>query len=201
MCFNLWKGPALQSTGAKVAWRDVCKLRSEGGLGIRNLKEVNRVNGLKLIWRLLSGDSLWGDWIRENLLKRKNFWSIKENTQAGSWMWRKILKLREAAKFFYKREVGNGRTTSFWYDNWSTKGVLMDVLGEGGIIGLGISRAATVEEAVKRIRRRRSYRSVLLNSIDAELVSLKGNMQSSGDDCSLWRDRVAFKKRFSTKET
>ena len=56
----LWYGPELKSTGAKVAWRDIYKLQNEGGLGIRPLKEVNIVYGLKLIWRMLTGVSLWG---------------------------------------------------------------------------------------------------------------------------------------------
>lgn len=56
----LWTGPVLKSTNAKVAWGEVCSMKSEGGLGIRDLKEVNKVYGLKLIWRLLTGDSLWG---------------------------------------------------------------------------------------------------------------------------------------------
>lgn len=54
----LWSGPMLKTAGAKVAWKDICKLKSEGGLGVRVLKEVNTVYGLKLIWRMLSGDSL-----------------------------------------------------------------------------------------------------------------------------------------------
>ena len=62
-----------QITGAKVAWQDLCKTKNEGGLEIRPLKEVNHVYGLKLIWRLLAGDSLWGKWIRTNLLKKKMF--------------------------------------------------------------------------------------------------------------------------------
>ena len=54
----LWSGPNLKTTGAKVSWRDVCKEKDEGGLGIRVLKEVNTVCGLQLIWRLLVGKSL-----------------------------------------------------------------------------------------------------------------------------------------------
>lgn len=57
----LWSGTELKSKGAKVAWKDVCKLKAEGELGIRALKEVNVVNGLKLIWRMLTG----GIFIRE----------------------------------------------------------------------------------------------------------------------------------------
>lgn len=69
----LWTGPILKSSNAKVAWRDVCCTKSEGGLGIRDLREVNKVYGLKLIWRMLTGDSLWGKWICENLLKGRSF--------------------------------------------------------------------------------------------------------------------------------
>ena len=34
----LWSSLALKSRGAKVSWRDICKLKSEGGLGIQVLK-------------------------------------------------------------------------------------------------------------------------------------------------------------------
>ena len=39
----LWSGPELKSTGAKIAWRDICKLKNEG-LGIKLSK--------KLIWSM-----------------------------------------------------------------------------------------------------------------------------------------------------
>lgn len=61
----------LKSTNAKVAWKQVCSFKSEGGLGIRDVKGVNKVYELKLIWRMLTGESLWGKWIRFNLLKGK----------------------------------------------------------------------------------------------------------------------------------
>lgn len=96
------------------------------------------VYGLKLIWRMLSGESLWGKWIKANLLKTKNFWEVKQNTQMGSWMWRKMLKLRKVAKTFYKKHVGNGRHTSFWYDRWSERGILSDIMGARGIIDMEI---------------------------------------------------------------
>lgn len=75
-----------KESGAKVAWKDICKPTNEGGLGIRAVKEVNKVYGLKLIWRMLYGDSLWGKWIKANLLKKKSFWEISGESQAGSWI-------------------------------------------------------------------------------------------------------------------
>ena len=126
---SLWTGPELKSTSVKQAWKEICLTKSEEGLGIRPLKEVNLVYNLKLIWRMLWGKSLWGDWIKHNLLRKRIFWEVNGNTQAGSWMWKKMLKLRDVAKSFYMKAVGNGRHTSFWYDRWSDLGVLMDVLG------------------------------------------------------------------------
>lgn len=107
----LWTGPVLKATKAKVAWTKICRMKSEGGLGIRDLREVHRVYGLKLIWRMLAGVSLWDKWIRSNLLKGKSFWEVSINTQVGSWMWRKMLKLRDIwLNNFKKKEVGELKT-------------------------------------------------------------------------------------------
>ena len=82
----IWSGPALKTSGAKVSWRKVCKEKDEGVLGIRALKDVNMVCGLKLIWRLMVGKSLWSKWIKMNLLKKRSFWEVNIKTQNGSWM-------------------------------------------------------------------------------------------------------------------
>ena len=66
--------------GPKVAWQDICKIQDEGGLGIRALKEVNLVYRLKLIWRMLARESLWGKWIKTNLLKKKSLWEVSGKT-------------------------------------------------------------------------------------------------------------------------
>ena len=197
----LWTGPSLKTKSAKVAWSDVCCTKNEGGLGIRNLREVNRVNGLKLIWRLLTGDSLWGKWIKANLLKGKNFWEVKSTTQVGSWIWRKTLKLREVAKRFYRREVGNGRHISFWFDSWSDKGALFDVLGPRGVIEMGVRRDATLAEAILAVRRRRRHRTGVLNVIEAELHIIASNLVPEKEDSNLWRGKTGFKQKFSTMET
>ena len=122
-------------------------MKSEGGLGIRELKEVNKVYGLKLIWMMLVGDSLWGKWIKANLLKGKSFWELNSKMQNGSWMWHKMLKLRTEAKRFYQKELGNGRNISFWFDFWSKRGPIFDLLGPRGIIDMGVDRNATLEDA------------------------------------------------------
>ncbi|XP_056862254.1 uncharacterized protein LOC108845088 [Raphanus sativus] len=183
----LWSGPALGSTRAKVAWIDLSKPKSEGGLGIRRLKEVNKVYGLKLIWRLLSGCSLWGKWIKVYLLKKKNFWEVNFKSHVGFWMWRKILKMREVAKMFYHKEVGNGRHTSFWFDKWLSKGTLFDILGDRGFIDMGVRKEATLEEAIMCLRRRRKHRSTVINEIEAELRLIKLKLIDSTEDVDMWK--------------
>ena len=197
----LWTGPVLKTSNAKVAWKEICCIKSEGGLGIRDLREVNKVYGLKLIWRLLTGDSLWGKWVRGNLLKGKSFWAVKSNPQMGSWIWRKILKLREVAKLFYKKEIGNGRHSSFWYDHWSDKGTLSELLGDRGVIDLGVGKDATVEEAVLCIRRRRRHRASALNDIEAELREISSRLDPEVNDVSTWKGKAGYKMKFSTQET
>ena len=110
----LWSGPSLNSRKVKVAWAEVCTPRQEGGLGLRSIAEANKVCVLKLIWRILSAKgSLWVEWIKKYLIRRGSFWSVKENTTCGSWIWKKLLKYRDIAKSFHRVEVRNGEDTSF----------------------------------------------------------------------------------------
>lgn len=200
LCYAfLWTGPELKSTGVKFAWRDVCKVKSEGGLGIRALKEVNKVSGLKLIWRMLTGESLWGRWIKANLSRKKSFWEVNTKMQSRSWMWRKMLKLRDVAKSFYMKEIGNGCHTSSWFDRWSDRGVLLDLLGVRGIIDMGIKKEATVEDAILCNRRRR-HRMTLLNDTKADLNGVKDRLYHMKEDVSLWRKKSGFKQKFSAYE-
>ncbi|XP_048629466.1 uncharacterized protein LOC125601159 [Brassica napus] len=150
---------------------------------------------------MLTADSLWGKWIKKYLLKKRSFWAVKSNSQMGSWMWRKMLKLRDIAKDFYKMEIGNGRHISFWYDCWSVRGVMFDLLGERGIIDLGIRKEATLEEAIMNLRRRRRHRSDILQEVERILDSVRSNIQGERDDVSNWKRRSGFGGAFSTNET
>lgn len=59
----LWSGNIEKRSIAKVAWKTVCLLKEEGGLGLRSFSTWNQVLCLKFIWILLSrAPSLWADW-------------------------------------------------------------------------------------------------------------------------------------------
>ncbi|KAL9812116.1 putative reverse transcriptase zinc-binding domain-containing protein [Arabidopsis thaliana] len=125
---------------------------------------------------------------------------MKQSTNAGSWIWRKNLKYRDKAQTFSKMEVGNGRLISFWFDDWSALGRLMDVAGERGVIDMGISKEATLAEAWTG-RQPRRHRLDHLNEIEKEmLISLQN--RTDVDDIAKWKGKNdAYTTSFSTKHT
>lgn len=115
-------------------------------------------------------------------------------------MWGKILKYREKAKGFYKVMVNNGKQTSFWYESWSEMGCLIDIIGTRGFIDMGISREATVEEAMIN-HRRRKHREQVFNLIEEEIIKCKERVVAE-DDIGLWKQKEnTFKRKFSSKST
>lgn len=104
----LWSGSPNDHNKAKVSWEEICYPKEEGGLGIRRLQDTSKVFALSLIWRLFTKtDSLWVVWTKHYLLRHSSFWDIR-NGNSGSWIWRKLLKLREEAAVFLQCEVSHG---------------------------------------------------------------------------------------------
>lgn len=92
------------------------------------------------------GGSLWVSWVNANLLRGRLFWD--NSLQAsGSWIWKRLLKLRPIARPFLDCHLGSGSTARFWHDNWTGLGPLIDLAGANGPRVSGIHRLATVAEA------------------------------------------------------
>ncbi|XP_013669032.1 uncharacterized protein LOC106373404 [Brassica napus] len=109
--------------------------------------------------------------------------------------------MRDVAQNFYHKEVGNGRQTSFWFDKWSDKGRLFDLLGDRGMIDTGVRKDASLEEAVRCVRRRRKHRNVALNEIEAELNMVKEKLKHNVEDVIKWKGKAGYRESFSTSET
>lgn len=76
----------------------------------------------KLIWNLLSSKtSIWADWVHGNLLKGKSFWSARVPSNS-SWNWRKLLEIKEVYRGHFLHIIGNGTSTSLWFDYWLPDG-------------------------------------------------------------------------------
>ncbi|XP_024006618.1 uncharacterized protein LOC112083119 [Eutrema salsugineum] len=160
---------------------------------LRNLRLRFLVTGIAS-----SHPSLWVNWIKTYLIRQGSFWSVSSTTSMGSWMWKKVLKMRDKARGFFRVTVSNGLKTSFWYDVWSPMGQLIDISGTQGFIDLGIPMHSTVAIS----RRRRCHRVDYLNDIENLLDTHRISQNSAAEDTPLWKWKDdTFKRVFNTKRT
>ncbi|KAL0286508.1 UNVERIFIED_CONTAM: hypothetical protein Scaly_2791700 [Sesamum calycinum] len=112
--------------GYKVAWEQVCKPISHGGLGIRNIQTMNNALMSKHLWQILiqKHDSIWVSWITKHRLKHGTVWAVKETE--GSWIWKKLLKLRARLLHGIQYHVGDGAEFKLWLDPWHPDGALLN---------------------------------------------------------------------------
>ncbi|GAU28852.1 hypothetical protein TSUD_21890 [Trifolium subterraneum] len=123
----LWGGVKGGRKISWVTWKEVCRPRSQGGLGVRDVGKVSLSLLIKWRWRLLQKDnSFW-----KELLVAKYGLHVRYNvhwighvlpSRASLW-WKDIcgIDAREEGSWFacnMSRVLGNGNSTRFWLDCW-----------------------------------------------------------------------------------
>ncbi|XP_038996104.1 uncharacterized protein LOC120120557 [Hibiscus syriacus] len=96
-----WKGNDSPTRGARVGWNQICSLKSEGGLGLRDLSLWSKACCLLLIKNILANEgSIWIAWIKEYCFKNVSFWEAicKDHF---SLIIKKLLNLREVARTLF----------------------------------------------------------------------------------------------------
>lgn len=156
-----------------------------------------------LIWRLLTNSgSLWVAWTKFYLLRSHIFWDVSDR-YAGSWIWQKLLKLRDLTASFLRYEIGNGHTALFWFDNWSSAGRLINITGDTGTQVLRIPRYATVSRAASAGQWNfRRCRGCHLWAMIATITLVPAPVDTASDDRYVWRHgEDEFKPCFSSLKT
>jgi hypothetical protein len=121
----LWSGLSNRSKISWVKWSNVCKPKSDGGLGVRDLRLTNISLLAKWRWKLLHPNpELWKD-----IVIAKYGVHVAGTGQLGedhiprlssSW-WRNICLLGNNGGWFesgISKMLGNGINTNFWTDTW-----------------------------------------------------------------------------------
>ncbi|CAA7041572.1 unnamed protein product [Microthlaspi erraticum] len=199
----LWNNRTDSASGARVAWKDVCKPRSEGGLGVRNLQGFEVVFKLKQVWNLFANSgSLWVAWMRENVFARRSFWVTLDASRFSRTI-RDMLKLKPLLSTFLKCEVGNGTVTAFWWDSWTTLGPFIDFVGTTGPRMLRLRLDARAADAVQLGSwRLPNARSDAVQALQIHLTAISPPQAGSGEDTYLWRlPSGIYSKNFSSKGT
>ncbi|GJR27427.1 reverse transcriptase domain-containing protein [Tanacetum coccineum] len=145
----LWCPSSSSKGKAKVAWELVCLPKDEGGLGIRRLEHFNSALLVSHIWNLLSlKESLWVKWVHAYKLNGRNFWDVPIRGNM-SWSWRKILQLRPSIREFIWRKIGNGSSTSIWFDKWCLEGPLASRVSPRDIHRAGLTLYSHVGDVIR----------------------------------------------------
>ena len=70
----LWSANPERTRSNLVKWEIVCLPKSEGGLGLRRVKEFNEACMLKLGWYTVTADYLWAKWFRARYIRCSSIW-------------------------------------------------------------------------------------------------------------------------------
>jgi hypothetical protein len=110
-----------------VSWKEVCKPKCQGGLGVRDVGKVNYSLLIKWRWRLLQNDAAFWKVILVAkcgpLIRHKVHWVGSSIPNGASAWWKDVcgIDLKDGVSWFgqnISRKIENGLSTRFWLDCW-----------------------------------------------------------------------------------
>lgn len=114
----LWNKDLGSKAPNLIGWEKVCQPKKLGGLGLRKAKVNNQALQLKLLWKIIRmPDNLWVKLVKQKYSKQESQFSYQPKSNV-SWQWRKLMSLRAPFRKGLRWMVGDGKSVSFWYDNW-----------------------------------------------------------------------------------
>lgn len=136
------------------------------------------------------------------MLQQSSFWDVRDDNK-GSWIWRKLLKLRQLAYPFIRIEVMNGEKAFSWFDDWLEMGKLFDITGATGTRYLGVRRGARVSEAVSQGQWKvRGQRSRHFQALHAKIQATPVMQADLGENVYMWCHAMdTYKEQFSARDT
>jgi hypothetical protein len=96
-----------------------------GGLGVLDLQKMNEALLAKWIWRLENSSGLWQSIVHNKYVKNKPIISVKKRP-SYSHFWKGILSVRDKYYNYCKKNIGDGKSSSFWKNIWCGNDKLAD---------------------------------------------------------------------------
>jgi len=110
----IWSGDINQRKLVTITWHKVCKPYKEGGLGIRNLSDINEAGNLKLCWEILQSDLQWAQLVGSRVLRVNK--PINYHVSSSVWCSAKHKFNNLSENVIW--QIGNGEKINFWSDTW-----------------------------------------------------------------------------------
>ncbi|GJN37980.1 hypothetical protein PR202_gb26985 [Eleusine coracana subsp. coracana] len=119
----VWKGTAESKGGDyQVSWEIACSSKDEGGLGVHDLHTQNLCLLMKFLHKVVSNaDAPWVRWIHQQY---KPFQDGFEPSKTATSSWNTLAKLMPLYQAITSVDVGDGKSTFLWHDDWTTLGPL-----------------------------------------------------------------------------
>jgi hypothetical protein len=115
----LWrkKNGDVQARGsALISWKKITRPKNQGGLGVLDLDTQNRALLLKNLDKFYNNNDI--PWVKLVKGAYYNNGSLPGGSVEGSFWWKTHLKLVDTFKGLAKCNLGNGKSSFFWQDNW-----------------------------------------------------------------------------------
>jgi hypothetical protein len=114
----LWRGNDISSKKPPlIAWNAVTQRKVNGGLGVLRLETQNEALLIKFLHKFFNNSDL--PWV--HLVWNKYYLprGLPGHRNIGSFWWKSMIKLLPNFKGPALPVIGNGRSISFWEDQWS----------------------------------------------------------------------------------
>ncbi|GJZ37317.1 RNA-directed DNA polymerase, eukaryota, reverse transcriptase zinc-binding domain protein [Tanacetum coccineum] len=194
----IW-GKSESSSGiASVSWKDVCRPKNQGGLGLKSLRVMNCALMVKHLWYIASRkESLWVKWLNVYKLKGECLWDMKVR-DSFSWNLKQILKLRDSVRKFVGYKIGNGIDCFVWYDRWHSNGPLCRLISNHIISSCGFDLNAKVADLICE---NNWIWPIEWSELFSEVIDVPVPVLSSDSvDKALWFNKKNEEVQFSVKE-
>jgi hypothetical protein len=113
----LWRGADINAKKPpQVAWKSVCRPKTQGGLGVINLEWQNKALLMKCLHKFFNRVNIpWVNIIWDTHYNN----SLPSSRPVGSFWWKDILKIHGSFKEIAQVQIGNGKSTLLWHDRWN----------------------------------------------------------------------------------
>ena len=100
-----------------VAWNAMSSTLEEGVLAIIYFQDVSKVMSMKMASKLVTETSLWSTFFKQKYMQNIHPWYASKRLGCPK-LWTEIASVMRSILLNSKWLIGNGNSTSFWYDNW-----------------------------------------------------------------------------------
>jgi hypothetical protein len=98
-------------------WEVVCTPKDQGGLGVLNLEIHNKCLLSKWLFKLINGDVVWQQLLKNKYLRNKNLTQV-QYMPGDTQFWAGLMKVKKEFLSLGKFDLGNESQVRFWEDSW-----------------------------------------------------------------------------------